>query len=86
MTHGMAWHVKLSNGLQTKVLTCFPLVFNRQKALMEKFEKQSMPKACKNLEKFLEKNPKDEVYCVGNKVSYLGILFYDEENYFIVIG
>ena len=53
---------------------------------MEKFEKQSVPKACKNLEKFLEKNPKDEVYCVGNKVSYLGILFYDEENYFIVIG
>ena len=49
---------------------------------MEKFEKQSMPKACKNLEKFLEKNPKDEVYCVGNKVSYFGILFYDEENYY----
>ena len=52
---------------------------------MEKFEKQSVPKACKNLEKFLEKNPKDEVYCVGNKVSYFGILIYDEENV-IVIG
>ena len=40
---------------------------------MEKFEKQSVPKACKYLEKFLEKNPKDEVYCVGNKVIYFWI-------------
>ena len=53
---------------------------------MEKFEKQSLPKACKNLEKFLEKNPKDEVYCVENKVSYFGMLLYDVENYLIVIG
>ena len=53
---------------------------------MEKFEKQSVPKACKYLEKFLEKNPKDEVYCVGNKVIYIWISLYDEQNCFIVIG
>jgi len=40
---------------------------------MEKFEQQSLPKACKYLEKLLEKNPKDEVYCVENKVSYFAI-------------
>ena len=36
---------------------------------MDKFNKESLPKACKNLEKLLDKNPKDEVYCVGNKAS-----------------
>ena len=36
---------------------------------MDKFHNVSLPKACKCLEKLLEKNSKDEVYCVGNKVS-----------------
>lgn len=56
---------------------------------MEKFEKHSLPKACKCLEKFLEKNPKDEVYCVENKVSYFVILLDDVKNlisFIVLIG
>ena len=36
---------------------------------MEKFNKESLPRRSKYFEKILEKNPKDEVYCVGNKAS-----------------
>ena len=50
---------------------------------MEKFLNQSLPKTCKYLEKFLDRNPKDEVYCAGNKVNYFGILLYDVETDFI---
>ncbi|XP_020630098.1 hematopoietic prostaglandin D synthase-like [Orbicella faveolata] len=57
-----------------------------QKALMEKFEKESLPKACKYLEKFLEKNPKDEVYCVGNKLSFADICFFAFFNSYIAKG
>ena len=46
---------------------------------MEKFQTQSLPKVCKYLEKMLEKNPKDEVYCVGNKVCYCGL--FEESRY-----
>lgn len=36
---------------------------------MEKFNKESLPRKTKYFEKILEKNFKDEVYCVGNKAS-----------------
>lgn len=36
---------------------------------MEKFNKESLPRKTKYFEKILEKNSKDEVYCVGNKAS-----------------
>ena len=35
---------------------------------MDKFHKETLPKVCQYLENILDKNPKDEVYCVGNKV------------------
>jgi len=54
-----------------------------QKTLMEKFEQQSLPKACKYLEKLLEKNPKDEVYCVENKLSFADICFFAFFNSYI---
>lgn len=57
-----------------------------QKALMEKCEKESVPKKCKYLEKFLEKNPKDEVYCVGNKLSFADICFFACFNSYIAKG
>ena len=44
------------------------IFFNLQKVLMETFKSETVPKACNYLEKFLDGNPKDEIYCVGNKV------------------
>ncbi|KAJ7389527.1 hypothetical protein OS493_030912 [Desmophyllum pertusum] len=41
----------------------------RKKALMEKFH-ESLPTALKVPGKRSRKNPKDEIYCVWNKVSY----------------
>ena len=35
---------------------------------MDKFHKETLPKLSQYLENILDKNPKDEVYCVGNKV------------------
>lgn len=51
------------------LVSAFRFFKNPQKVLMEKFNKESLPTTTKCLEKILEKNPKDEVYCVGNKVS-----------------
>ena len=36
---------------------------------MNQFNKETVPKASEYLEKLLEKNDGNEVYCVGNKVS-----------------
>lgn len=44
------------------------IVLNPQKLLMDKFQKETLPKLSQYLENILDKNPKDEVYCVGNKV------------------
>lgn len=43
---------------------------------MAKFKSETAPKASIYLEKFLDKNPKDEVYSVENKVSSHRELFY----------
>lgn len=43
---------------------------------MAKFKSETAPKASIYLEKFLDKNPKDEVYSVENKVSSRRELFY----------
>jgi len=58
----------------------------QQKVLMDKFHNVSLPKACKCLEKLLEKNPKDEVYCVGNKLSFADICFFAFFNSYIGSG
>lgn len=41
----------------------------QQKEQMNQFNKETVPKASEYLEKLLDKNYGDEVYCVGNKVS-----------------
>ena len=43
---------------------------------MAEFKSETAPKASVYLEKFLDKNPKDEVFCVENKVSSHRELFY----------
>ena len=43
---------------------------------MDKLKNETVPEGCKNLEQLLEKNPKDEVYCVGNKASSEIYFFY----------
>ena len=45
------------------------LNFILQKEQMNQFNKETVPKASEYLEKLLDKNNGDEVYCVGNKVS-----------------
>jgi len=45
------------------------LYFILQKEQMNQFNKETVPKASEYLEKLLNKNYVDEVYCVGNKVS-----------------
>lgn len=62
------------------------IVPEEQKTLMEKFEQQSLPKACKYLETLLEKNPTDEVYCVENKLSFADICFFAFFNSYIAKG
>lgn len=49
---------------------------DRKKILMETFKSETVPKACNYLEKFLDGNPKDEVYCVENKLSFADICFF----------
>ena len=46
---------------------------------MAKFKSETTPKASVYLEKFLDKNPKDEVFCVENKVSSHRELFYSAD-------
>ena len=45
------------------------LYFILQKEQMNQFNKETVPKASEYLEKLLEKNDGNEVYCVGNQVS-----------------
>ena len=45
------------------------LYFISQKEQMNQFNKETVPKASEYLEKLLDKNNGDEVYCVGNKVD-----------------
>ena len=45
------------------------LYFILQKQQMNQFNKETVPKASEYLEKLLDKNDGNEVYCVGNKVS-----------------
>ena len=45
------------------------LYFILQKEQMNQFNKETVPKASEYLEKLLDKNDGNEVYCVGNKVS-----------------
>ncbi|KAL9962462.1 hypothetical protein ACROYT_G031567 [Oculina patagonica] len=73
----------LENEIVRAIVTTDP---EKQKALMEKFHQQSLPKACKYLEKILEKNPKDEVYCVGNKLSFADICFFSFFNSYLGKG
>nr|XP_058952798.1 glutathione S-transferase-like [Pocillopora verrucosa] len=58
----------------------------QQKVLMEKFNKESLPRQTKYFEKILEKNSKDEVYCVGNKLSFADICFFSFYNSYIAKG
>lgn len=58
----------------------------QQKVLMEKFNKESLPRKTKYFEKILEKNSKDEVYCVGNKLSFADICFFSFYNSYINKG
>ena len=45
------------------------LYFILQKEQMNQFYKETVPTASEHLEKLLDKNDGDEVYCVGNKVG-----------------
>lgn len=47
----------------------------QKKAMTDKFHKE-LPTVCKCLENVLDKNPKDEIYCVGNKLSFADICFF----------
>ncbi|KAJ7389528.1 hypothetical protein OS493_030913 [Desmophyllum pertusum] len=72
----------LENEFIRAVITTDP---ERKKALMEKFQK-SLPTALKYLEKILEKNPNDEIYCVGNKLSFADICFFAFSNTYLGNG
>lgn len=68
------------------VRAMFPADPTQQKALMEKFNRESLPRQTKYFEKILEQNPKDEVYCVGNKLSFADICFFSFYNSYIAKG
>lgn len=58
----------------------------QQKEQMNQFNKETVPKASEYLEKLLDKNYGDEVYCVGKKLSFADICVFAFFNTYVGHG